>query len=272
MIYLLVITLLAVSFITVISIIWGRRVKASPRIIVLHSLESKSPDISGISFQRFEQLLEVIDEAGLTFGTPEESLRDHTKVAITFDDGYDDLMQLAPLLRKRSIPIAMFIPTAYIGKHNDWDHFLARGRRKHLNEDQVRELAGLGVEFGSHGHSHRDLTSLSETELRKELELSRRVLYELTGQEIVELAYPFGRCNRQVRELAARLGLARQFGSSARSIDGILVGRIPVTKFDNSFTLNRKLCGGFVSGIEAFKSAIISSFSHLTPVVRSHPR
>ncbi len=271
MVYLLVIILLAVFFITVFSIFWGRRIRASPRVILLHSLESKSLDISGISFQRFEQLLKLIEEAGLTVGTPAEALRDHTKVAITFDDGYDDLMQLAPLLRKRSIPITVFIPTAYIGKHNDWDHFLVRGRRKHLDDVQIRELAGLGVQFGSHGHRHCDMTSLSEAELRNELEISRRVLCELTGQEVFCLAYPFGRSNQQVREIAAKLGLARQFGSSARSIDGSLIGRIPVTKFDNSFTLDRKLCGGFVAGVEAFKSAIVSRFSHLTPVVRSLP-
>ena len=271
MVYQLVIILLAVSFITMSSIFWARRTKASPRIILLHSLESKGLDISGISFQRFEQILKVIDEAGLTFGTPEEALRDHTKVAITFDDGYDDLMQLAPLLRKRSIPITVFVPTAYIGKHNDWDHFLVRGRRKHLDDVQIRELAGLGVQFGSHGHWHCDMTSLSEAELRNELEISRQVLCELTGQEVVGLAYPFGRSNQQVRETAAKLGLARQFGSSARSIDGSLIGRIPVTKFDNCFTLDRKLRGGFVAGLEAFKSGIISRFSHLTPVVRSQP-
>lgn len=204
--------------------------------------------------------------------TPEASLRDHTKVAITFDDGYEDLMQLAPLLRERSIPITVFIPTAYIGKHNDWDHFLVRGRRKHLDDLQIRELAGLGVKFGSHGHRHRDFTSMNEPEMRKEIERSSQILRDISGQEIVELAYPFGRNNQQVREVAARLGMARQFGSSARAIDGSLIGRIAVTKFDNSFTLDRKLRGGFIAGVEAFKSAIIGRFSHLTPVARSYSK
>ncbi len=268
MAYLLIISGFAVAFITISLVFWGRRVKSSPRILLLHSLESKGIDTGSISCRRFEQLLKSINESGMTVGTPAEALRDHTKVAITFDDGYDDLMQIASLLRKQSVSVTVFIPTAYIGKHNEWDHFLVRGRRQHLGKDQIRELAGIGVQFGSHGHRHCDLTSLNETELRNELELSRRVLTELTGQAIVSLAFPFGRSNQQVREVAASLGLTQQYGSSMHTIAGRLIGRIPVTRFDNSFTIVQKLRGGFVAGIEAFKSAIVSRFSHLTPVIR----
>lgn len=270
--YLLAIALSIVSLILVMSFAWGRQLKKSPKILLLHGLSSDSFGMGGISLQRFEQLLRMIANTGLTVGTPAEALRDRTKIAITFDDGYDDLMQLEPLLRQWPIPITVFIPTAYIGRRNDWDHFLAGGLRKHLSEEQIRALAGIGVRFGTHGHFHRDLTTVGESEIQSELERSREILFGLTGQQVDELAYPFGRSNQRVRELAARLGLTRQFGSSARSIGGESIGRISITRLDNAFIFRGKLGGGFVAGIEALKSAVISRFSHLTPVTNSQSR
>ena len=244
-----------------------RRISAAPKILLLHSFESKSLDIGSFTLRAFERLLQSIEAAGLTIGDIEESLHDRTKVAITFDDGYDDLMQLEPLLRKLRIPITIFIPTAFIGKTNTWDNFLSAGKRRHLSESQIRQLSALGVRFGSHGHTHRDLTTLSHIALTDELTLSQRILSELTGHPIVDIAYPFGRANQRVIHAARKLGFTRQFASVPMNENSNLIGRIPIAKLDNSISINSKLSGNVLAGVEVTKSLIISEFSHLTPVV-----
>lgn len=44
-------------------------------------------------------------------------------VLITFDDAYEDLVRHAfPVLRKHEFPATVFVPTAYVGRSNVWDH------------------------------------------------------------------------------------------------------------------------------------------------------
>ncbi|MGB5138667.1 MAG: polysaccharide deacetylase family protein, partial [Candidatus Zixiibacteriota bacterium] len=193
---------------------------------------------------------------------------DRTRVAITFDDGYDDLMLLEPLLRRFRIPILVFIPTAYIGKANDWDNFLSAGKRRHLTETQIRQLSTLGVQFGSHGHTHRDVTRMSDAELAEELTVSKRWLEDLTESAIVDIAFPFGRSNQGVIETARKLGYVRQFASAPLADNSDVVGRIAVSKIDAGISLQAKLSGNALAGIEVVKGLIISKFSHLTPVVK----
>ncbi len=264
----LLIAVIAFLFIALfIAQIFRRRISAAPKILLLHSFESKSLDIGSFTLRGFESLLQAIEAAGLSIGDIEETLHDHTKVAITFDDGYDDLMQLEPLLRKLRMPITIFIPTAYIGKTNTWDNFLSAGKRRHLSESQIRQLSALGVRFGSHGHTHRDLTTLSQTALTEELTLSQRILSDLTGKLVVDIAYPFGRANAQLIHAARALGFTRQFASVPMNANSDLIGRIPIAKLDNSISIKSKLSGNFFAGVEVTKSLIISKFSHLTPVV-----
>ncbi len=255
-----------------ISVLLGRRQSESPKILLLHSLQPRPIDFSSTSFQQFTALIDSIASAGFTCGTVEESLRDHTKVAITFDDGYDDLMSIAPILREKHLPITVFIPTVCIGKPNVWDNFLSAGKRRHLGSEQIKELAKLGVHFGSHGHTHRDLTTMPIPEAKAELNISRNILSELTGRDIVDLAYPFGRSSESLHHMGVELGFTRQFGSVPGGRNSAIIGRIPITKLDNAISVRAKLLGNAVCGVEMLKSLVISRFSYLTPVTRPTPR
>ncbi|MDR3633491.1 MAG: polysaccharide deacetylase family protein [Isosphaeraceae bacterium] len=68
----------------------------------------------------------------------------------------------------------------------------ALGRALFLDWDDARRLVSSGMSVGSHGHSHRRLSSLSEDEQGAELVESKRVLQEQTGRDVRALAYPFG--------------------------------------------------------------------------------
>ena len=195
-------------------IISGRRLASAPKVFLLHRLSNSSLDASSFTVQKFENLLDAIDAKGLTIAPIEECLRDRTKVAITFDDAYEDLMLLKPLLVQRRLPLLVFVPTAFIGKTNTWDNFLNSGKRRHLGESQMRELAAMGVQFGSHGHTHRDLSTISTDDVQAELVSSLRILNSITGRETTTIAYPFGRSNHRVQRLALDLGIVHQFAAS----------------------------------------------------------
>jgi peptidoglycan/xylan/chitin deacetylase (PgdA/CDA1 family) len=61
-----------------------------------------------------------------------------------------------------------------------------------LNWEQVREMAGAGIEFGSHTVSHPTLTMLDDDELHRELYESRMKIQQETGQPVEVVGYPVG--------------------------------------------------------------------------------
>lgn len=84
-----------------------------------------------------------------------------------------------------------------------------------LTSDQIREMAAGGMEFGSHGVSHRMLAKLSDEEIDFELRESKKILEELTGTDVVSVSYPTGgprAFDKRVEEAASNLGY--RFGCS----------------------------------------------------------
>jgi peptidoglycan/xylan/chitin deacetylase (PgdA/CDA1 family) len=72
-------------------------------------------------------------------------------------------------------------------------------------------MCAFGITFGSHGHTHRDLTLLPSEECERELRDSRVALEGVLGAPVRLLAYPFGRHNAAVRQAAHRAGYSHAF-------------------------------------------------------------
>ncbi len=250
-----------------ISPVFCRRFHTHGRILALHSLQPKFLDFGAVSAKTLNQVIDGCRNRGLRIGTIEEAILREDTVAITFDDGYDDILQMLPLLGEHRITITVFVPTAFIGKTNSWDSFLLKNKRRHLSEEQIKQLVAAGVEFGSHSHSHCDLSRLKDDAIEEELRKSKNILEALTGREVKYIAYPFGRGDNRVSAIARRLGYQAGIWSSARVADVFNVGRTPLNRFDTQLTINAKLHPGILSGSEYLKSLIISRFSHLTPLI-----
>src|SRR5262249_10081555 len=97
-------------------------------------------------------------------------------VAVTFDDCYRDNLPAARVLAEHGLPACFFIPTAYVGTDHvfPWDGELPR--MPNLTWDEVRAIAALGHEIGSHTVTHADLGAVPLEQARHELTESRRVL------------------------------------------------------------------------------------------------
>ena len=75
-----------------------------------------------------------------------------------------------------------------------------------LDAGEVGALRALGMEIGSHAHSHRSLRALGDAEVLDELETSRAVLERASGGLVRAICYPYGHEDARVRALAGRAG------------------------------------------------------------------
>ncbi|MFC9931785.1 polysaccharide deacetylase family protein [Streptomyces sp. NPDC127190] len=112
-------------------------------------------------------------------------------VGLTFDDGYADFLDNAlPVLTRRQCTATLFVLPGRLGGDNAWDPL---GPRKPLlTADGIRRAADAGVEIGSHGLTHVDLTRADDTLLRSEAAESRALLEKLTGAPVTGFCYPYG--------------------------------------------------------------------------------
>lgn len=124
---------------------------------------------------------------------------------VTFDDGYRDFERNAwPVLKQHGVGATVFLVASQIGGSNAWDP--GEPQETLLDRDAILRLQGEGVQFGSHGYSHRPLARISESEARDELCRSRNDLRTLLGREPEVFAYPFSNQSRRVRRLARDAG------------------------------------------------------------------
>jgi len=116
-------------------------------------------------------------------------LAEHTDlpVEICFDDGnLSDYEQALPVLRDRGLTATFFVLAGRIEQP------------KYLSSDQIQALREAGMGIGSHGWAHADLRRTTDSELAHEVDDSRRLLGEVTGEAIDSFAIPFGSYDRRV--------------------------------------------------------------------------
>lgn len=119
------------------------------------------------------------------------------------------------------------------------DHAL--GRDLFLSWNDAKRLLEAGMSVGSHGHTHRQLSSLSEDEQRTELVESKRLLEEKLGRAVQTLAYPFGwtgtfteTTQRLAREAGYRLAFSASEGvNSARNWNAFALRRLNIGASDS---------------------------------------
>ena len=80
-----------------------------------------------------------------------------------------------------------------------------------LDWEQVREMAGYGIRFGSHSHAHPILTSVPLDVAALEITESKRVFEEELGCECDVFAYPNGDWSPEIRDQLAERGFRRAF-------------------------------------------------------------
>lgn len=127
-------------------------------------------------------------------------------VAVTFDDGYADLVStVLPVITRYRIPITIFLTTDLTEQTNS--KALPR-----ISWDEVRLLRASGwVTIESHGKTHPHLPSLSPDEVRTQLVDARTDIERETGVAPSYFAYPFGDRSPEVEAAVLAAGYEAAF-------------------------------------------------------------
>ena len=154
---------------------------------------------------------------GTTFSEALEASGDGKVVAITFDDAFRSVFEIAfPLMRRLGLPGTVFVPTAWPGREEPmrWDGIDQWPGGQHEPElacmswDELRELAAAGWEIGAHTHTHPHLPAVDDARLAEELSRSREICEREIGSPCRSLAYPYGEADERVVAAAGDAGFS----------------------------------------------------------------
>lgn len=127
---------------------------------------------------------------------------------IGFDGIYLNVFEQRHLLKGKTG--ILFVMGDYFGEDNRFDLANVPKLEKYCTWEQVYYLAKeTGFEIGWHTWSHRDLTTLTRDEIRKEIAPPP---YSMDGKPIFEsFAYPYGRYNDLVVHCVKEAGYKRAY-------------------------------------------------------------
>jgi peptidoglycan/xylan/chitin deacetylase (PgdA/CDA1 family) len=187
-------------------------------VLCYHALSERWPASFSTTPERFEAQLSVLAQRGYRGVTFHEAVRGpgfERAVAITFDDAYRSVLELArPILDRVGMPATVFVPTALAGTEApmSWDGIDGWLPTEHAAElvpmswEEIRELASAGWEIGSHTRTHPRLTLLDDGKLAAELTGSREDCERELGVPCPSLAYPYGDPDQRVVDAARAAG------------------------------------------------------------------
>lgn len=109
------------------------------------------------------------------------------RVALTFDDGPNEFVT----------PHILSVLKKYKAKAT----FFMVGKNVSKNQAIVQQMVEEGHEIGNHTWNHPNLTKLTNTSVKQEVERTNKAIYEAIGQNPTLFRPPYGATNDQVRSV-----------------------------------------------------------------------
>lgn len=123
------------------------------------------------------------------------------EIYLTFDEGYENgyTGQILDTLRDNNVKAAFFVTGSYVEK----------------NPALVKRMVEEGHIVGNHSDTHPSMPSLSNEEIKRELEAVEKQVHQLTGTKMSYFRPPRGEFNRRVLDVAHQEGYTTIFWSMA---------------------------------------------------------
>jgi peptidoglycan/xylan/chitin deacetylase (PgdA/CDA1 family) len=222
--------------------------KDRPWLLMYHSVADATVDPYRVTVSpaRLERQLDWLRRRGLRGVGVGQLLgarqvgRARGMVGLTFDDGYADFVdQAVPLLHRYGCTATVFVLPGRLGGSNVWD---AEGPLKPLlTADGIRAAADAGMEIGSHGMRHLDLTAAGDEVLHEETVGSRARIAELTGRAPQGFCYPYGRLDERAVAAVRAAGYGYACAVDPRGLTGVhALPRVHVGEADTNARLLAK--------------------------------
>ena len=135
------------------------------------------------------------------------------KVALTFDAawGSDKTLKIIKTLSDAGIKGTFFLVGFWIEQ----------------NADKVKAIDEAGFDIGTHSNTHPKMSTLSETKMKEELEISMNMITNITGKPVKFFRAPFGDYNDNLLNVAGNLGLKTiQWDVDSLDWKGLTAGEI----------------------------------------------
>lgn len=219
-------------------------------VLMYHHVSNNTPAVTSISPENFEKHMAYLNEHHqvLPLEVLIEKLRSKQSipdkaVAITFDDGYDNIFANAhPILSKYQFPYTVFINPPLIGRLTS-----------QLDWQQVQKMAKQGARFANHSNHHNHL--LQRLPKENEQDWLKRTMQDINdAQQILSaklnvkeryVAYPYGEYNLALqRAIKAQgyTGFGQHSGAIGHYSDYSALPRFPAAGiYANLNTLETKL-------------------------------
>lgn len=140
------------------------------------------------------------------------------RVVLTFDDAFDNFRtQALPELESRGLSATLYVPTGFIDGQIEGP----LGGATHLAPMGWEDLLSISseglIELGSHSVTHRDLRTLSETEVRRELADSAARIEDMTGARPQSFCFPRAHQTSSLIDLASEYYEVSTVGGGVRN-------------------------------------------------------
>lgn len=207
-------------------------------ILLYHSLDESGSLISTHP-ENFQWQMHYLHQRGWRTLRLDELLDAHRagalprkRFVVTFDDGFQNVLAVGrAILGQYNFTAAVYLATDFVGGSNAFAT-IAMPRLPMLSWQEARMLREAGWDIGSHGCTHRNLTELSESEVRRELHSSYQAIAENLGAPVRHFCYPRGRHTpgiaRAVEEAGYRSAVSLKRGLVHPSSNPWMLERLPV--------------------------------------------
>jgi peptidoglycan/xylan/chitin deacetylase (PgdA/CDA1 family) len=179
-------------------------------ILIYHSVRASLPAVSDL---RFKEQIEWLASNSRVVSIDELLRSDGQQgleVAITFDDGYSSLHDVAaPVLQACGATATVYLNTGLIGERSRVRSDAGLG---HYPDDEfmtwndVIALKQAGWTVGSHGVEHLDLTVTAAESALDQLLRSKREIEDRLGISCAHFAYTWGRFNEPLQRMVRAAG------------------------------------------------------------------
>lgn len=248
-------------FVIATALLYYHVTKPSLRVLMYHKVDEKKKDRLTVTIEQINKQLNWLVEKKLNiisfkeFKELEAQKKKGRYVILTFDDAYENNLSYAlPLLNKTNTKATIFIPTAFIGRTNEWDG----GNEKLMTATQLRQLPPGIIELGLHTHTHKNFKLCSAEHIQTEMQRSIETLQQNQIPFVPVVAYAYGGFPKDDNQQQAMIDILKQekiwyglrIGNNLNALpvkNNFLIKRIDIRGTDSFFMFKLKVLLGKTS-------------------------